>query len=168
MGDGQHALFLLPHAAEEQALLEAVGCGLVEESVSLLGHHRRFVTMFPLIYIPTLNTVVFKHAGITWEWGIVFIEAFLFFLGIEAWKWAKRVYFRRQARKDTSGMVDLEARVFGRYFSTSGSSADMESERARSSKTPSQRSHLGPPRLRSRDTISDSGRHRPTFQRLRR
>lgn len=89
-----------------------------------------FVTIFPIIYIPTLNTVVFKHAGITWEWGIVFIEAFLFFLGIEAWKWAKRVYFRRQARKDTSGMADLEARVFGRYFSTSGSSADVESERA--------------------------------------
>ncbi|WZH42140.1 sodium P-type ATPase [Fusarium acuminatum] len=89
-----------------------------------------FVTIFSIIYIPTLNTVVFKHAGITWEWGIVFIEAFLFFLGIEAWKWAKRVYFRRQARKDTSGMADLEARVFGRYFSTSGSSADVESERA--------------------------------------
>ena len=43
-----------------------------------------FVTMFPLIYIPKLNTVVFKHAGISWEWGIVFIEAVLFFLGIEA------------------------------------------------------------------------------------
>ncbi|GJC78604.1 sodium transport ATPase 5 [Colletotrichum liriopes] len=26
-----------------------------------------FVTLFPLIYIPTLNTVVFKHSPITWE-----------------------------------------------------------------------------------------------------
>ncbi|KID95377.1 ATPase, P-type, transmembrane domain protein, partial [Metarhizium majus ARSEF 297] len=46
-----------------------------------------FVTTFPLIYIPKLNTVVFKHAGISWEWGIVFIEAALFFLGIEGWKY---------------------------------------------------------------------------------
>ncbi|KAH7202308.1 hypothetical protein DER44DRAFT_669624 [Fusarium oxysporum] len=56
-----------------------------------------FVTMFPIIYIPGLNTVVFKHAPISWEWGIVFVEAVLFFLGIESWKWAKRIYFRRQA-----------------------------------------------------------------------
>jgi potassium/sodium efflux P-type ATPase len=88
-----------------------------------------FVTIFPIIYIPTLNTVVFKHAGITWEWGIVFIEAFLFFVGIEAWKWAKRVYFRRRARKDTGSVADLEARVFGRYFNASSSSTHMESEK---------------------------------------
>jgi hypothetical protein len=25
-----------------------------------------FVTIFPVLYIPTLNTVVFKHAGISW------------------------------------------------------------------------------------------------------
>ncbi|PNP54404.1 hypothetical protein FNYG_15644 [Fusarium nygamai] len=30
-----------------------------------------FITMFPLIYVPTLNTVVFKHAPISWEWGNV-------------------------------------------------------------------------------------------------
>jgi magnesium-transporting ATPase (P-type) len=85
-----------------------------------------FVTMFPLIYIPTLNTVVFKHAPISWEWGIVFVEAVLFFLGIEAWKWAKRVFFRRQARKATGGVEDLETRVFGRYYSM-GLGSDLES-----------------------------------------
>ncbi|KAI5363970.1 Putative P-type ATPase, HAD-like superfamily, P-type ATPase, haloacid dehalogenase [Septoria linicola] len=58
-----------------------------------------FVTIFPTLYIPVINRVVFKHEGITWEWGIVFISALLFFLGIEAWKWAKRVYFRRAAAK---------------------------------------------------------------------
>jgi hypothetical protein len=26
------------------------------------------------------------------------VEAVLFFIGIEAWKWAKRVFFRRRAR----------------------------------------------------------------------
>lgn len=54
-----------------------------------------FLTVFPTLYIPVINRDVFKHEGISWEWGIVFIEAMLFFLGVEAWKWAKRVYFRR-------------------------------------------------------------------------
>jgi magnesium-transporting ATPase (P-type) len=85
-----------------------------------------FVTMFPIIYIPGLNTVVFKHAGISWEWGIVFVEAVLFFLGIESWKWAKRVYFRRQARRNTSIKADLETRTFGHYFKNTNASGDDE------------------------------------------
>lgn len=88
-----------------------------------------FVTMFPLIYIPVINTVVFKHAPISWEWGIVFVEAVLFFLGIESWKWAKRVYFRRQAKKNTGHKGDLEERTFGHYFKSSvseGYSGDEE------------------------------------------
>lgn len=58
-----------------------------------------FITIFPILYIPVINHSVFKHSGISWEWGIVFIETILFFLGIEAWKWAKRVFFRRTDRK---------------------------------------------------------------------
>ncbi|KAI1059348.1 hypothetical protein LB507_003973 [Fusarium sp. FIESC RH6] len=85
-----------------------------------------FVTMFPIIYIPGLNTVVFKHAPISWEWGIVFIEAVLFFMGIESWKWAKRIYFRRQARKSTGGVTDLEERVFGQYYKMGNGSNDGE------------------------------------------
>lgn len=85
-----------------------------------------FVTMFPIIYIPGLNTVVFKHASISWEWGIVFVEAVLFFLGIEAWKWAKRVYFRRQARKRTNHQTDLETRTFGHYFKSGNASGEDE------------------------------------------
>lgn len=61
-----------------------------------------WVTMFPILYIPVLNDVVFKHKPITWEWGIVAVEAVLFFMGVEAWKWAKRVFFRRQARKNST------------------------------------------------------------------
>ncbi|OKL59539.1 hypothetical protein UA08_04996 [Talaromyces atroroseus] len=54
-----------------------------------------FGTIFPILYIPVINHDVFKHTGISWEWGVVFVEAFLFFLGAETWKWAKRIYFRR-------------------------------------------------------------------------
>ncbi|KAL3246588.1 hypothetical protein ABHI18_012672 [Aspergillus niger] len=58
-----------------------------------------WITMFPILYIPVLNDVVFKHKPITWEWAIVAVEAVLFFLGVEAWKWTKRVFYRRRARK---------------------------------------------------------------------
>ncbi|KAJ5692646.1 hypothetical protein N7462_002069 [Penicillium macrosclerotiorum] len=57
-----------------------------------------WITTFPILYIPVLNDVVFKHKPITWEWAIVAVEAVLFFIGVEAWKWAKRVFFRRRAR----------------------------------------------------------------------
>jgi magnesium-transporting ATPase (P-type) len=90
-----------------------------------------FITIFPILYIPGLNTSVFKHAGISWEWGIVFIEAILFFLGIESWKWAKRIYFRRQARKATGGVKDIESRVFGHYYHAGG--VDMEKTHSTSS-----------------------------------
>ncbi|OAQ60911.2 calcium-transporting ATPase 3 [Pochonia chlamydosporia 170] len=85
-----------------------------------------FITMFPIIYIPVLNTVVFKHTGISWEWGIVFIEAVLFFMGIEAWKWAKRVYFRHQVRTVTDMKVDVETRTFGHYFTNSNATGQDE------------------------------------------
>ncbi|KAK3900583.1 sodium transport ATPase [Staphylotrichum tortipilum] len=79
-----------------------------------------FATLFPTLYIPVINHRVFKHTGISWEWGIVFVAAGLFFVGVEGWKWAKRVYFRRQARKTTGRLwkdMDVEERVFGEYLS---------------------------------------------------
>lgn len=88
-----------------------------------------FITMFPLIYIPKLNTVIFKHTGISWEWGIVFVESFLFFVGIESWKWAKRIFLRRRARKAQGDAMDLETRVFARYLTMSENSSDEEGGR---------------------------------------
>ncbi|KAH6844593.1 hypothetical protein B0I37DRAFT_327262 [Chaetomium sp. MPI-CAGE-AT-0009] len=87
-----------------------------------------FVTLFPTLYIPVINHVVFKHTGISWEWGIVFVAAGLFFAGVEAWKWAKRVYFRKRARKSTGREwkdMDIEERVFGDYLSGYESSEAM-------------------------------------------
>jgi Na+-exporting ATPase len=77
-----------------------------------------FVTVFPIIYIPVINTKVFKHAPISWEWGIVFVETGLFFLGVEAWKFAKRVYYRRVGETAKNPEDDLERSVFSAYTST--------------------------------------------------
>lgn len=51
---------------------------------------------------------------------MVLIETVLFFLGIESWKWCKRVYFRRQERKaaargELPGSEHRALRDFSRY-----------------------------------------------------
>ncbi|KAK1522689.1 potassium/sodium efflux P-type ATPase [Colletotrichum paranaense] len=101
-----------------------------------------FVTLFPLLYIPVINTVVFKHKGISWEWGIVFIAAGLFFAGVESWKWGKRVFFRIRNSKELGVAwkdMDIEQRVFGEYLGSSDDDhhteigdddIDLEKERA--------------------------------------
>jgi P-type Na+/K+ transporter len=48
------------------------------------------LSVFPAVYIPSLNTKVFKHVGISWEWGLAFGAVFVFVLGVEAWKAVKR------------------------------------------------------------------------------
>lgn len=68
-----------------------------------------FVTIFPTLYIPVINHNVFKHEGITWEWGVVVVESILFFLGCETWKWAKRIFYRRrQSQSKTDNSRDVE------------------------------------------------------------
>ncbi|KAF2087428.1 Na(+)/Li(+)-exporting P-type ATPase [Saccharata proteae CBS 121410] len=81
-----------------------------------------FVGVFPVLYIPVINHDVFRHEGISWEWGIVFVGAVLFFVGVEGWKWMKRVWFRRAERKrvgdgNAADEADLESRTFGHYLS---------------------------------------------------
>ncbi|KAL4794409.1 hypothetical protein BDV19DRAFT_390249 [Aspergillus venezuelensis] len=81
-----------------------------------------FVTTFPALYIPVINDVVFKHVGISWEWGVVIVEAILFFAGVELWKWCKRIYFRRTAYRN-KGKDDVYRgpQDFSRYTTMSRS-----------------------------------------------
>ncbi|KAL4872128.1 hypothetical protein BDV12DRAFT_193920 [Aspergillus spectabilis] len=81
-----------------------------------------FVTTFPALYIPVINDVVFKHVGISWEWGVVIVEAILFFAGVELWKWCKRIYFRRESvRNKDKGEVYRGPQDFSRYTTMSRS-----------------------------------------------
>ncbi|KAF7563347.1 hypothetical protein G7046_g772 [Stylonectria norvegica] len=49
-----------------------------------------FLVTFPVIYIPHLNTEVFKHEGLTWEWGVVAGCVVVYIALIEIWKAVKR------------------------------------------------------------------------------
>ncbi|KAK3486744.1 Na or K P-type ATPase [Neurospora hispaniola] len=49
-----------------------------------------FVICFPVIYIPVINHVVFKHNAITWEWGVVMACVVVYVAIIEGWKALKR------------------------------------------------------------------------------
>lgn len=77
-----------------------------------------------IAFAQVLNHDVFKHTGISWEWGIVFVEAILFFAGIEAWKWVKRIFFRRRARKMGETSDDLEKRAYGEFLVSESNSED--------------------------------------------
>lgn len=79
-----------------------------------------FVSIFPTLYIPVIDKVVFLHIGIDREWGIVFAVNVLFFVAAEAWKWTKRVYLRHNnlmlKRGEDLGEDDLEARTFQAFY----------------------------------------------------
>lgn len=75
-----------------------------------------YVSIFLILYCPVINHDVFKHTGISWEWAIVIIQALLFFGGIESWKWGKRIFYRRRAKKAGGGRARrLSSVVFDAY-----------------------------------------------------
>ncbi|KKA29073.1 hypothetical protein TD95_004180 [Thielaviopsis punctulata] len=61
------------------------------------------VSVFPVVYIPGLNTNVFKHIDISWEWGLVVGFTIFFVAGIEAWKFVKRRFHLLEDRPVTRG-----------------------------------------------------------------
>jgi potassium/sodium efflux P-type ATPase len=73
-----------------------------------------FFSVFPLIYIPGLNTVVMKHAPISWELALPVIATLVFILLVEVWKLSKRVFYRRMAKKHPDA-EDPESGVFAAW-----------------------------------------------------
>lgn len=68
-------------------------------SVARTAYHNRFLfwavvagfaSTLPLVYVPRLNTVVFRHQGLGWEWGVVAGCMAVYVVLVEAWKAAKR------------------------------------------------------------------------------
>ncbi|KAL7923800.1 cation transporting ATPase [Trichoderma austrokoningii] len=50
------------------------------------------LSVFPVVYIPFLNTRFFKHTGISWEWALSVGFTLVFVTGVELWKLAKRTF----------------------------------------------------------------------------
>ena len=48
------------------------------------------LSVFPVVYIPGLNTTVLKHTGISWEWALSIGAVAVFVSGVETWKYVKR------------------------------------------------------------------------------
>lgn len=58
-----------------------------------------FLITFPVVYIPFVNHVVFKHSAIGWEWGLVTASVFVYVAIVESWKAIKRRYGMGGPRK---------------------------------------------------------------------
>lgn len=79
-----------------------------------------FFTCIPLIYIPVINRTVFKHGPISWEWGVCVAGLIVFVFGVEAWKWVKRIWFRRRETRADNPEHELERNTpFAKYASFS-------------------------------------------------
>ncbi|KAL6230282.1 hypothetical protein BDW75DRAFT_223143 [Aspergillus navahoensis] len=70
-----------------------------------------FVIAFPVIYLPAVNRVVFKHQGISWHWGIVFGCVVVYLALVESWKAVKRRFGIGSGKNATLTMNDAEMRA---------------------------------------------------------
>lgn len=84
------------------------------------------VTVFPVVYIPVINTKVFLHAPISYEWGLAVAFSLLYLLGCETWKWARRVYARKWSRKARNPEYDLERKDHFRKYASFSRSNTMD------------------------------------------
>ncbi|KAF9874975.1 potassium/sodium efflux P-type ATPase [Colletotrichum karsti] len=74
------------------------------------------LSVFPVVYIPELNTKLFKHVGITWEWGISVGFTLLYVVGVEAWKFTKRTFHLLEDHKVVRGAFSQGGEEEGRDF----------------------------------------------------
>ena len=55
------------------------------------------LALFPTIYIPKLNEVLFKMIDITWEWGLCAASVVIYLVGTEGYKACKRRFWKLDA-----------------------------------------------------------------------
>ncbi|KAJ9487723.1 hypothetical protein VN97_g5583 [Penicillium thymicola] len=70
-----------------------------------------FVVAFPVIYLPVVNQLVFKHHAITWEWGVVLGCTCVYLLCVESWKAVKRSLGIGSGKNATLTLEDAETRA---------------------------------------------------------
>lgn len=78
------------------------------------------LSVFPVVYIRVLNTAVFKHTAISWEWALVVGALILFISGMELWKLTKRKFGLLEDGAVVRGAIsqgEESGRKFHRTFS---------------------------------------------------
>ncbi|KAF7587315.1 hypothetical protein BBP40_007400 [Aspergillus hancockii] len=70
-----------------------------------------FVITFPVIYLPAVNRIVFKHQAISWEWGVVFGCVVVYLALVEIWKATKRAFGIGSGKNATLTFEDAEMRA---------------------------------------------------------
>ncbi|KAF9887700.1 hypothetical protein FE257_009653 [Aspergillus nanangensis] len=70
-----------------------------------------FVIAFPVIYLPAVNHIVFKHQGIGKEWGIVAACVVVYLVLVESWKAIKRRFGIGSGKNAMLTMEDAELRA---------------------------------------------------------
>lgn len=86
-------------------------------------------SVFPAIYIPALNTKVFKQKGISWEWALAIGAVVIFVSGVETWKAIKRRWdlFARDGEVRSESLGGREGFLsFTRSFSKRRTESDLE------------------------------------------
>lgn len=76
---------------------------LLDNKVLLWSAGICVLTVFPIIYIPTLNDYVFQLDGIGWEWGPVAAALLIYLFFTEMWKLGRRMLYRH--RDPSRGMT---------------------------------------------------------------
>ncbi|KAI0815573.1 ATPase [Xylaria sp. FL0064] len=84
------------------------------------------ISVFPVVYIPVLNTMVFKHTAITWEWALAIGALLLFVAGMELWKLTKRTFGLLEDRAVVRGAFS-QGEESGRRFHHSFSMGSLKS-----------------------------------------
>ncbi|KAI0508525.1 hypothetical protein F5B22DRAFT_390407 [Xylaria bambusicola] len=84
------------------------------------------LSVFPVVYIPVLNTKVFKHTAITWEWSLAIGALILFIAGMELWKLTKRTFGLLEDRAVVRGAFS-QGEEHGRKFHRSFSMGSLKS-----------------------------------------
>ncbi|KAH6648429.1 P-type Na+-ATPase [Truncatella angustata] len=87
------------------------------------------VSVFPVVYIPVINTTVFKHTSISWEWAIVVAALILFVAGMELWKMTKRVFGLLEDKAVVRGAFN-QGEEQGRKFTHTMSFSSLKSWRS--------------------------------------
>ena len=63
------------------------------------------LALFPTIYIPQLNNLVFRMTSITWEWGLCIASVVFYIVFAEGYKALKRRYWRKRENTIIDGKL---------------------------------------------------------------